>query len=266
MQAQPLAACSLADDVQPVAVPRIPGVVTNSHKGGVGKTTISVSLGERLAFAGLRVGLLATDVQQDARARLGISPSDDDIVQIPRGPGVVVAVGLAGSAAADVLYRRPGRLGPLDIAVVDTDPSPRGMRLPGTLVIVPIADEDSIRNNVAALLGLPENCRVILVRTGPRADAARWRADAERIATAVGRPGIRYVPAPLPPSAAVAQAHAEGRSVWSLPRRGATKAYLEGIEALAGAAWRFAGRPDPMPAAPPSGAIEPFIAGWDDAE
>lgn len=264
MQAQPLDARVLPSDSPSAAVPKIPAVVVSAHKGGVWKTSIAVSLAERLAFAGLRVGLLATDAQQDARARLGIRPAESDIVRVPRGSGVVAAIGLAGPAAADILYRRPERIGPADAAVVDTAPTPRGMRLPGTLVVVPVADEDSTRNNVAALLGLPENCRIVLVRTGSRMVPADWRAEVERIVQAVGRRGFRYLPTPLPPSDAIARAHAEGRSVWSLARRGAVKSFLEGIEAVASIAWRHVGRSGDPPPAPPSGSVETFIPGWDD--
>ncbi len=265
MTVQALRSRTLPDD-GPVAVePKIPTVVLTAWKGGVWKTSIAVSLAERLAFAGLRVGLLATDAQQDARARLGVQPSDSDVAHVQRGDGVVVAVGLSGPQAADVLYRNPGRLGVLDLAVVDTAPSRRGMRLPGTLVIVPVFDADSARNNVAALLAAPANCRIVLVKTGSKLSSAVWSAEAGLIGEAVDRP-IQYVPRTMRAHPSIAEAHAQGRSVWGLPRRGAVRSYLEGVEALAEAAWRHAGREGPIPDPPGSGSAEAFIPGWDDAD
>lgn len=266
MNVQPLPSRSLAADAASAVKPKIPTVVLTAWKGGVWKSSIAVSLAERLAFAGLRVGLLATDSQQDARARLGVRPADPDPARVPRGGGIVVCAGLAGPRAADVLYRHPDRLGtPLDFAVVDTAPSRRGMRLPGTLVVVPVFDADSARNNVAALLDAPGNCRVVLIKTGAKIAAAEWSDEADVIARALGRSDVQFVTSPLGASPAIAEAHAAGRTVWSIPRRGAAKAYLEGIEVLAVAAWRHAGRADPLPPPPPSGAVEAFIPGWDDA-
>ena len=265
MTAQPLTSRPLRDDARPALAPMTPTVVLTAWKGGVWKTSVAVSLAERLALAGLRVGLLATDAQQDARARLGVRPADPDPALAQRGEGVVVCAGLAGPQAADVLYRHPDRLGTIDLAIVDTAPSRRGMRLPGTLVIVPVFDADSTRNNVAALLGAPDNCRFILVRTGAKVRPADWRREVEAVSEAFGR-DLQFVPESLSPSSAIAGAHAEGRSVWSLPRRGAVKAYLEGIEVLADAVWRHAGEVGPLPPPPPSGSVETFIAGWDDAD
>ena len=224
---------------------------------------MAVSLAERLALAGLRVGLLATDSQQDARARLGVRPADPDPAHVQRNEGVVVCAGLAGRQAADVLYRRPDRLGTIDLAVVDTAPSRRGMRLPGTLVIVPVFDADSTRNNVAALLAAPDTCRIVLIKTGAKLSLDDWRREVEVIEKALGR-DVEFATDPLPSARAISEAHAAGRSAWSIPRRGAVRAYLEGIEVLAGAAWRHAGSSRPLPPTPPSGAVEAFIPGWDD--
>ena len=254
----------LADDAVLAVEPKVPTVVLTAWKGGVWKTSVAVSLAERLALAGLRVGLLATDAQQDARARLGVRPADPDPARVQRGEGVVVCAGLAGPQAADVLYRHPDRLGTIDLAVVDTAPSRRGMRLPGTLVIVPVFDADSSRNNVAAMLAAPDNCRFVLIKTGARLSPDDWRREVYAIREALDRE-VEFVTEPLPSASTVAEAHAAGRSVWSLPRRGATKAYLEGIEVLAGAAWQLAGTGRPLPPTPPSGTVEAFIPGWDDA-
>lgn len=264
MNVQPLPSRRLPDDAAPAAVPKVPTVVVTAWKGGVWKSSLAVALAERLAFAGLRVALLVTDSQQDARARLGIGPADPDPIRVQRGDGSMVCAGLAGPQAADALYRHPERLGAVDLAVVDTAPSRHGTRLPGTLMIVPVADADSARNNVAALLDAPANCRIVLVRTGGAGSSAAWAGEAGIIADALGR-HVQYAPAPLPPSSAVAEAHAAGRSVWCLPRRGRTKTYLEGIEVLAEVAWRHARKSDPLPPPPPFAAAEAFIAGWDDA-
>jgi hypothetical protein len=265
MTAQPLPSRSIAAVNESVpAVPKVPTVVLTAWKGGVWKTSIAVSLAERLAFAGLRVGLLATDAQQDARARLGVQPSGPDVAHVKRGEGVVVAVGLSGPQAADLLYRNPARLGPLHLVVVDTAPSRRGMRLPGTLVVVPVFDADSARNNVAALLAAPANCRIVLVKTGSKLSASDWSREVDVFSEAVDRP-MRFVPKTLRAHPSVAEAHAEGRSVWRLSRRGAVKSYLDGVEALAEAAWRHAGGEGPLHDLPESDDDDVFIPGWDDA-
>jgi len=194
----------------------IPTIVLTAWKGGVWKTSIAVSLAERLALAGLRVGLLATDPQQDARARLGVTPSDPDVAHVERGPGVVVSVGLSAPQAADLLYRNPGRLGPLDLAVVDTAPSRRGMLLPGTLVVVPVFDADSTRNNVAALLAAPASCQIALVKTGSKLSASAWSREVGVISDAIGR-DVQFVARSLRAHASVAEAHAEGRCCVARP-------------------------------------------------
>jgi len=265
MTAQPLPTRALANDGHVTAEPKVATVVVTAWKGGTWKTSLAVALAERLALAGLRVGLLATDAQQDARARLGVQPSDPEVVRVQRGEGVVVAVGLSGPQAADVLYRNPARLGSLDLVVVDTAPSRRGMRLPGTLVVVPVFDADSARNNVAALLAAPANCRIVLVKTGSKLSASAWRREVDVIAEAVDRP-MQYVPRTLRAHSSIAEAHAEGRSVWTLARRGAVESYLEGVEVLAEAAWRHAGGAGSIPEPPRSGSGEAFIPGWDDAD
>jgi len=56
------------------------------------------------------------------------------------------------------------------------------------------------------------------------------------------------------------------RSAWSLARRGAVRSYLEGVDALAGAAWRHAGIEGAMPELPEVEPEDAFIAGWDDAD
>ena len=265
MTAQPLPTRALANDGHVTAEPKVATVVVTAWKGGTWKTSLAVALAERLALAGLRVGLLATDAQQDARSRLGVKPSDPDVARVERGEGVVVAVGLSGPQAADVLYRNPRRLGSLDLAVVDTAPSRRGMRLPGTLVVVPVFDADSARNNVAALLAAPANCRVVLVKTGGKLSASAWSREVEVIAEAADRP-VQYAPKTLRAHPSVADSHAEGRSVWTLARRGAVKSYLDGVEVLADAAWRHAGREGALPELPDDDEDEVFIPGWDDAD
>ncbi len=87
----------------------------------------------------------------------------------------------------------------------------------------------------------------------------------DAIAEAVDRP-LQYVPKTLRAHPSIAGAHGEGRSVWTLPRRGAVKSYLEGVEVLAEAAWRHAGREGPLPDLPDSDEDEVFIPGWDDAD
>lgn len=244
--------------------PLIPAVVVGSFKGGCWKTSIAVALAERLAHAGLSVLLLTCDRQEDARTRLGVSPSASVVAVVQRGPGRVSVAGIRGSKAVDLLYRSdPAALKDYDVAVMDTPPAEESGRLPGVLLIAPLDGTDAAKNLVVMLRSTPGNSDIALVRVG-RMEPLEWAKDATAIGEAADRK-VRFLSQPLPRSTPVAEAHNEGRSVWSLPRRGCTMEFLTGIEALAGVAWGRLGRSGAIPPMPPP-AASVFVPGWDDED
>ena len=252
-----------AEAASDTAVPRLPTTVVSSWKGGVWKTCISASIAERLAFAGLDVLYLVTDDQLDARRRLGISESDPDVARVQRGAGSITVVGLAGAHAVDVLYRSgPGRFGKFDAIIVDTPPVKKGGCLPGVLLIAPTDGDDASANLIRMLRATPANTDVVLVRIDavPRKE---WERDATTIHDASNHAGGSYLPGPLPRTDEVREALNRGQSVWTLPRRGPTREFIQGVESLAGAAWARI-RPDTtLPTLAAAAASAVHIPGWD---
>ena len=207
---------------------------------------------------------LVTDDQLDARRRLGISESDPDVARVQRGSGSVTVVGLAGVHAVDVLYRSgPGRLGKFDAIIVDTPPVKKGGCLPGVLLIAPTDGDDASANLIRMLRATPTNTEIVLVRI----DAVpkhEWMRDAATIHDASNHAGtFSWLPSPLPRTNEVRVALNRGESVWTLPRRGNTREFIQGIESLAGVAWA---RIQPETTLPPlaAAASAVHIRGWDD--
>lgn len=247
--------------------PLLPTVVVASYKGGVWKTSVAVAVAERLAWAGLAVLLLTCDTQEDARARLGVGPSEPMAARRAYGTeGSITAVGIRGAKAVDLLYR----IGPqgfglsasFDIVVVDTPPEEHGVRLPGVMLFAMMDGMDAARNLITALRRTPANTEITLVHAG-WTDPEEWADNVGIIEEALGRT-LYYIGQPLPRHPRIAEAHNEGRSVWTLPRRGDVRLFLSNINTLAECAWeRFLpGRH--MPAVPPATASGPYVPGWDD--
>ncbi len=253
-----------AEGTSDSAVPRLPTIVVSSWKGGVWKTCLSASIAERLAFAGLDVLYLVTDDQLDARRRLGISESDPDVARVQRGLGTVTVVGLAGPHAVELLYRSgPGRLGRFDGIVVDTPPVKKGGCLPGVLLVAPTDGDDASANLIRMLRATPTNTEIVLARID-RVPKHEWTHDAGVIHDASNHAGaFSYLSDPLPRTDEVRDALNRGQSVWSLPRRGPTREFLEGVESLAGVAWARI-RPDTaLPPLAQAAASSVHIRGWD---
>ena len=170
--------------------------------------------------------------------RLGVQPAEPPIAHRPYGQGSVTVVGIRGPKAIDLLYRLGTDhlgLGKFDGAVLDTPPEVQGGSLPGVLLITPLDGVDAARNLITMLGRTPQNSDIILVRVG-RANAEEWAQNAEAISDALERP-LTFLPAPLPKSALIEEAHNQGRSVWSLRRSGPTLAFLQGVNALAQMVW-----------------------------
>lgn len=256
----------LAADAPLTMVPLLPTLVVGSYKGGVWKTSLAVAAAERLAWAGIKALLITSDTQEDARSRLGLKASDPQIARLERGKGTLTVLGARDSVAIDLLYRSgPERLGlgHVDVAVVDTPPTLQGGRLPGVLLVTPIDGTDAARNLVSMLQGTPSNSDIILAKIH-RMDPAQWAQDALAIEQASGR-SLQFLSKPLPRAAPVERAHNEGRSVWTLPRRGCTWEFLDAVDTLASSLWARALPKQPWPAMPPLKATA-YVPGWDDAD
>lgn len=245
--------------------PLLPTVVVASYKGGVWKTSFSVAIAERLAWAGQRVLMLTVDSQEDARARLGVLPSDPAIARKAFGhSGSVTVMGLRGSKAIDVLYRfGPEQLGlgTFDIAVVDTPPEAFGGSLPGVLLITTVDGGDAARNLVKMLAGTPANSDVILVHVGEE-DPEHWVHNVAAIEEACGRP-LEYLDEPVPRSKRIAEAHSARQSVWTLPRRGPVQQFLEAAETLSRVAFSRISSQSVWTGPPPPAKAGVFVSGWD---
>ncbi len=253
-----------AEVANDTAVPRLPTTVVSSWKGGVWKTAISASIAERLAFAGLDVLYLVTDDQLDARRRLGISESDPDVARVQRGPGSITVVGLAGAHAVDVLYRSgPCRFGRFDAIMVDTPPVKKGGCLPGVLLIAPTDGDDASANLIRMLRATPASTDVVLVRIDA-VPKKEWERDATTIHDASNHAGGSYLPGPLPRTDEVREALNRGQSVWTLPRRGPTREFIQGVESLGGAVWARIRPGTTLPLLAASAASAVHIRGWDD--
>lgn len=158
----------LPDEPLAKFVPLVPLLVVASYKGGVWKTSLTVAIAERLAWAGLRVLLITSDTQEDARARLGVKRSEPLVTSRAYGDaGTVTVAGFRGSTVIDLLYRvGPGKLGigTFDIVVLDTPPEVQGGSLPGVLLVCPMDGMDAVRNLLTMLGRTPENTDIVLVQ------------------------------------------------------------------------------------------------------
>ena len=267
MPPKPIRSSRIAEEPQGEFDPLAPAIVVASYKGGVGKTAITVALAERLAWAGLRVLVLTCDSQEDARARLGVKPSEPQVAHRTYGQGCVMVAGIRGSKAIDVLYRlgteRLG-IGTFDVVVLDTPPEVQGGSLPGVLLVTPLDGVDAARNLLTMLRRTPGNTEILLVRVG-RADPEEWAQNVEGIEVALGR-NVTYLPEPLPRTKRIKEAHDEGRSVWTLRRTGPTLAFLSGIDSLAQTMWTRLYPRRPWPDLPPAAASARYVRGWDDED
>lgn len=254
----------LASDTTAPVAPLLPTLVVASFKGGVWKTSLAVALAERLALAGLKVLLITSDTQEDARARLGIKPSDPQIARVGRGEGLVTVMGARGALAIELLYRTgPGRFlgeAPIDTVVIDTPPTIKGGLLPGVTMVTPVDGTDAVRNLTTMLLDTPKNTEVILVKVH-RSDKDEWEQNVNAIEIATKRK-VKCLGDPLPLAKPILMAHNEGRSVWKLHRRSCTLEFLQGVELIAQYFWSKHFPKTPWPALPAQKNI-PFVEGWD---
>lgn len=249
-----------------IMTPKVPTAVVGSFKGGVLKTALAVGLAERLAMAGLTVVLLACDGQEDARHRLGLSPTDPNVARVTRGDGTILVAGMPTGTATKMLYEIGfGKLGHIDVVIVDTPPVRHGGSLPGVLLIAPTDGDDATRNLCSMLRLTPKNTEIVLVRVhtkNSRPDRDEWAREVDAISVAAGRDDLKYISNPIPRADPVKDALDAGQSVWDLPRRGRTLEFLTELDTLAGVIWSKVRPKTPMPAKQRK--APGYVAGWSD--
>lgn len=268
MKAKPLPTAKPPVEAAGELTPLVPTCVVGSFKGGALKTSLAVALAERMALAGLTVVLFACDGQEDARARLGLKPTDPPVAKVTRGAGTIVIAGLPTAQATQFIYRDGlGKLGHVDLVVVDTPPVRHGGSLPGVLLFATTDGDDATRNLCSMLRLTPKNTDIVLMRyhtLASRPDPDEWVDEVNAIATAVGgNREMLYLP-PLPRADPVKKALDAGQSVWELPRRGRTLEYLTGVESMAAAAWKLVHPESDLPPRPRK--APGYIPGWDEEE
>lgn len=230
----------LEETLSQLATPRLKTLVCGSFKGGSWKTSIAVATAERLAWTGRHLLLISADPQRDARQRLGVTAKNatGPAVRVPAGDGSVTVVAASSDHLVSLLYEQGPEafgLGSYDAAIVDMPPTEEGGWLPGAFLVVPLVDQNAILNCATMLGGTPSTTSILLVRVKDQ-DATTWNKKASAIEKAIGRP-LGWVPDPIPSAAPIEAAHAAGQSVWTLPRRGHTKAFLDAIEQISDSFW-----------------------------
>ena len=93
-------------------------LVVVTGKGGVGKTTVAVSLGAALADSGRRVLVLEIDPRENAHRMLGVPPSGGEVTE--GRPGLFLQ-NLRPRAVLDRLVARQVKVGPVVRRVLDSE-------------------------------------------------------------------------------------------------------------------------------------------------
>ncbi len=121
-----------------------------------------------------------------------------------------------------------------------------------------------LANLIRMLRSTPANTDIVLVRIDA-VPKKEWLHDASTIHDASNHAGgFSYLPGPLPRTDEVREALNQGQSVWTLPRRGRTREFIQGVESLAGVVWARV-RPDTtLPPLAALAASAVHIRGWDD--
>lgn len=268
MPVNPIRTRRLSEEPPARSTPLLPTIVFASFKGGVWKTSLAVATAERLAWAGLQVLLVTSDRQEDARARLGILPTEPMIARREYDRGSVTVLAARQDQAIELLYGKgPTRLGigTYDVAIVDTPPEEYGGSLPGVYLIAITDGTDAARNLLTTLKSTPANTEIMLVRVH-RIPSEEWVQEVE-VLERLSKRSLDYLDEPLPRADAVKAACDQGRSVWSLPRRKPTIDFLSGVDTLAHQAWHRLGRHEQWPPMPPPGSTPLYVRGWSrDAE
>lgn len=263
MPANPIRTQRLPGEPPPKFTPLLPTVVFASYKGGVWKTSLAVATAERLAWAGLRVLLVTSDGQEDARARLGIKPGEPEIARREYGSGSVTVLAARRTQALELLYVKGTTklgIGTIDVVIVDTPPEAWGGALPGVYLVAITDGNDAARNLITLVKQTPSNSDIILVRV-QRIPRDEWEQEVGVIERLTQR-SMDYLDEPLPRAESLKEACDNGRSVWGVPRRKTVVDFLSGIDTLAQTVWQRLNRHQSWPPMPPPGSTPLYVPGW----
>ena len=117
------------------------------------------------------------------------------------------------------------------------------------------------RSRICPLIGMqsPANSSVLLVRCDA-SDEVVWNHNAESIEKA-SRRSVDWVADPVPRAEPVKNAHAEGKSIWLLPRRHNTRKFQDMIDHVSELFWgKFC--KDEFPKMPVLQVSDVYIPGW----
>ena len=243
--------------------PTRPTLVVASYKGGSWKTSIAVACAERIAMAGYRVLLPTVDGQEDALTRVGQGTVSGG-TKLTIGQGTLTVLGMDRETLLSTIYAGPDpSFGDVDVIIADMPPVREGGWLPGTYTVVPLVDHNAILNAHTMLMGTPANTDVLLVRVGDLAPSETWSKTAKAIQKALGR-SIDWLDEHVPKSGPIADAHATGTSIWTLPKRGNTGLFQDAIITVCDLFWTHTHGPDDrLPSMPKSTAVAPMqVRGW----
>lgn len=258
-------------------------VVFSNQKGGVGKSTLAVLFAHWLMDKqGMRVAFVDLDAQANSTktlSRTGVERQamelfSDEPLALPSlapWPASERACLLfaGGKALADLELMRPERVIPafraqlarlapcVDWAVIDTPPA-LGLRMSAALiaadeVVCPIELEeysiDAVTDMLKTVFGVQRRYNPGLHLAGILAN--RFNARSARQKSALHELVSRYsefvVPAVISTRAAIPEALAARRPVWSLPKTSAREASLEIVKAFELLLARMAGADEAVP-------------------
>ena len=229
-------------------VPLLPTLVSAVYKGGAWKTSIAVAIAELLAWLGLRVLLVSVDRQRDAMKRLGVDPNGR-ATSLPYGTGLITVTSCEGEDLALLIYDEGANAFGLlehDVVVLDMPPEDQGGWLPGTFMVVPVANQDCYENAAVMLGNTPHNTKVTLVRVNVDGndptrrtlkEKSEWRTQVKALELDLDR-ALGSLPDPVPRSQEIEKAHKNKKSIWLLPDDPNTDAFRQAIELLCRAFWK----------------------------
>ncbi|MEZ4714271.1 MAG: ParA family protein [Caldilineaceae bacterium] len=223
-----------------------------SQKGGVGKTTTAVSLAHGIALAGYRTVLADLDSQAHAAISLGLDPEPgifnhlvvgmaaaDCLVSTNR-PGFQLLPGNSRTKSAQTFCQvenlgagslakaLKGIVGLAEALIVDTAASglfQEAAIAAADVLIIPVRLEalglDGVAATIQAAQKLNERCQIIILPTAMDKRVKEHSLNLGLLHNAY--PG--FIAEPIPQRISVAEACAEGRTIWEHPTNGAADAY-----------------------------------------
>ncbi|MBU0607835.1 MAG: AAA family ATPase [Armatimonadetes bacterium] len=215
-----------------------PTIVVGGFKGGTIKTSTAVAIAERFAWVGVKILLITTDDQLDARRRLGVPPSSAVSATVRRGRGTITVRGMTPDSLVSKLYGE-GFGEDYAIVIIDTPATVKGGTFPHSFLIAPVSNRDSINNLPRLLKRSRRSVNPVVFRfveKRRRMSADDWADEVGVMHEAAGR-DFTYIENPVHRSDPISDAHDAQGSVWDIPRRDNALEYLDTINELAEMFW-----------------------------